>query len=53
MANSPWFKGLARSGIVARCGTYLLLGYLANEVALRGRSLTQASSQGALNEVAS
>jgi hypothetical protein len=38
---------------VGRGVSYFLLGYLAINVALRGRSSPQASSQGALNEVAS
>ena len=52
VADRRWFKALARAGIAARGVIYLLLGYLAGDIAVRGRSSAPASSQGALEEVA-
>lgn len=51
-AARPWLNGLARTGLIARGVIYLLLAYLAVEIALNGRSAPRASSQGALQEVA-
>jgi hypothetical protein len=47
----PWISSLARIGIGARGVVYLLLAYLALDIALHGSSPTQTDAQGALQEV--
>lgn len=49
---APWLKALARAGIGARGVIYVLLAYLALDIALHGSAGVTASSQGALQEVA-
>lgn len=47
-----WFRRVAQIGLGARAVIYLIVGGLALEVAVRGRSSAQADSQGALHEIA-
>jgi Domain of Unknown Function (DUF1206) len=51
VASSPWMRGLARAGLVARGMNYLLVGLLAIQIALGARG-TQADTTGALRAVA-
>ncbi len=50
-ANSKWLDRLARLGLVARGATYLLIGWLALQVAF-GNSGKQADRGGAVQEIA-
>ncbi len=50
-ADSPWVARLARLGLAARALVYLLIGWLALQVAL-GRSRTEIDQRGALATVA-
>ena len=52
LETRPWFKSLARTGFGARGAIYVLLCYLAFDIAVQGSSPTQESSEGALQEVA-
>jgi hypothetical protein len=52
VATSPWMRGLARAGLVARGVNYLLVGSLAVQIAV-GSGGTQADTTGALRTVAS
>jgi hypothetical protein len=50
--SSPWMRGTARAGLVARGVNYLLIGSLAVQIAV-GSGGTQADTTGALRTVAS
>lgn len=52
LENQRWFKVVAHAGLGARGIIYLLLAYLAFDVAAHGASPTQTSGEGALQEVA-
>lgn len=47
-----WFRWLARGGLCSRGLIYLLLAYLALDIALHGSAPAATSSEGALQEVA-
>jgi len=51
VASSPFMRGLARAGLLARGANYLLVGLLAVQIALGSRG-TQADTTGALRAVA-
>jgi hypothetical protein len=51
VVSSPFMRGLARAGLLARGANYLLVGALAVQIALGSRS-TQADTNGALRAVA-
>jgi hypothetical protein len=51
VASSPFMRGLARAGLLARGANYLLVGTLAVQIALGSRG-TQADTTGALRTVA-
>ncbi|MHB1585044.1 MAG: DUF1206 domain-containing protein [Acidimicrobiales bacterium] len=51
-ARRSWYRRSARIGLGARAVVYLVLGYLAFDIALTGSSPTSASGTGALAEVA-
>jgi hypothetical protein len=51
-ANSPWVDRMARLGLIARGVTYVLVGWLALQVAF-GHSGKQADRGGAVQEIAS
>lgn len=52
LESEGWFKALARSGIGARAAIYLILAWLACDIAALGRAPAQTSGTGALQEVA-
>ncbi|MGA3214501.1 MAG: DUF1206 domain-containing protein [Acidimicrobiales bacterium] len=52
LETRKWFKAVARTGLAARGVIYFLLSYLALDIALHGNSPTQASGEGALQEIA-
>lgn len=49
--KTPAFRRIARAGLVARAFVYLMLGGLAFEVAIAGRSSVQVDSNGAFVEL--
>jgi len=51
LADRPWFKPVARIGICARGVIYLVLAYLALDIAVRGSSPSPTTGQGALQEI--
>ena len=52
LETRTWLKRLARTGLVARGFIYLILAYLAFDIAWHGNSPAQTSGEGALEEVA-